>query len=58
MAAKLIFSRHAVFGNFSTPKTKSGFGIKVRHWINLSAGSEFFSLPKLLTEIWPFKPHF
>ena len=26
MAAKWIFSRHAVFGNFSIPKTKSGFG--------------------------------
>jgi len=58
MAAKLIFSCHAVFGNFSRPKTKSGFGITVWHWINLAAGTEFFSVPKLLTEIWPFKPHF
>ena len=58
MAAIWIFSHHAVFGNFSTPKTKSDFGIKVQNWINLSSGTDFLSLPKLLTEIWPFKPHF
>ena len=58
MAAIWIFSRHAVFGDFSTPKTKSGFGIKLQNWINLSSGTDFLSLPKLLTEIWPFKPHF
>ena len=33
-------------------------GIKVRHWIDLSAGTELLSLPKLLTKIWPFKSHF
>ena len=54
----LDFFCHAVFGNFSTPKTKSDFGIKVQNWINLSSGTDFLSLPKLLTEIWPFKPHF
>ena len=58
MAAIWIFSCHAVFGDFSTPKTKSGFGIKLQNWINLSSGTGFLSLPKLLTEIWPFKPHF
>jgi len=58
IAAKWIFFRHAVFGNFSTPKTKSGFGINIRHWIDLSAGTEFFSRLKLLTKIWPFKRHF
>ena len=35
-----------------------GFGIQVWHWINLSAGTEFLSLPKLLTEIWLFRPNF
>jgi len=58
MAAKWIFSHHAVFGNFSIPKTKSGFGIKVWHWIDLADGTEFFSPLKLLTKIWPFKRHF
>ena len=33
---------------------KRGFGIKVRHWINLSYATDFWSLPKLLTEICPF----
>ena len=37
---------------------KISFGIKVQHWINLLAGSEFLSQPKILTEIWPFKPQF
>ena len=54
MAAIWIFSRHAVFGDFSTPKAKRCFGIKVRHWINLSYATDFWSLPKLLTEICPF----
>ena len=27
-----------------------GFGIKVRHWINISAGTELLSLLKLLTD--------
>ena len=58
MAAIWIFSRHAVFGDFSTPKAKRCFGIKVRHWINLSYATDFWSLPKLLTEICPFQPHF
>ena len=58
MATIWIFSRHAVFGDFSTPKAKRCFGIKVRHWINLSYGTDFWSLPKLLTEICPFQPHF
>ena len=34
-------------------QVKNGFGIQVRHWIDLSAGTEFFSLPKLLTKICP-----
>jgi len=52
--AKWFFFRLAVFGNFSTPKTKSGFGIKVWHWIDLSAGTGFWSL--LLSLI--FRPIF
>ena len=39
------FFFHTVFGNFSKPKTKSGFGITVWHWINLSGGIRFLSLP-------------
>ena len=58
MAAIWIFSRHAVFGDFSTPKTKRCFGIKVRHWINLYYDTDLWSLPRLLTEICPFKTHF
>ena len=51
MSAIWFFSRHAVFGNFSTPKTRSCFGIKVQNLINLSYGTDYLSLPKLLTEI-------
>ena len=58
MSAIWFFSRHAVFRNFSTPKTRSCFGIKVQNLINLSSGTDYLSLPKLLTEIWPLKPHF
>ena len=58
MSAIWFFSRHAVFRNFSTPKTRSCLGIKVQNLINLSSGTDYLSLPKLLTEIWPLKPHF
>ena len=49
------------FGGFRkllSTEDKGGKGIKVGHWSNLSAGTDFLSLPKLLTEIWPIKPHF
>ena len=40
------------------PNTKSGFGIIFWHWINFSAGTEFVSLPRLMTKIWPLTLHF
>ena len=52
-----FFSHYAVFRHFSTPKIKGCIGIKVWHWINLSNGTGFLSLSKLLTEICLFKPH-
>ena len=39
--------------HFLTPKTKSGFGVKVQHLINLKLGTYLLSLPYFLTEVWP-----